>query len=278
MSLIDLHTHTTASDGMLAPDELVRHARERGVDVIAVTDHDTVAGVADAAEAGDAVGVRVVAGIELSTAREGRNVHMLGYFVRPDAAALAAELEQMRAEREDRARRMVERLNELGYELTFSEVQTQATGAVVARPHIARALVVRGYVGDVSAAFSPELIGDGGLAQVDRRLPDPVAGIATIRAAGGVAVVAHPGTLHHAGDPVALPEELIEELAANGLGGLEVDHPDHGEAARERWAEVADRLGLVATGGSDFHGRGLRLGTCTTSPDAFECLESLVGR
>lgn len=278
MPRIDLHAHTTASDGLLRPPELVEHAAARRLDVVAVTDHDTVAGVAEATRAGEQLSVRVVAGIELSTARQGRNVHVLGYFLDIDASMLRDALDGMRAERVDRAKRMVDRLNELGYALTFDEVMAQSAGGVIARPHVARALVARGYVPDVGSAFTPELIGDSGRAQVPRRLPDPLEGVALVRASGGVAVVAHPGTLHHDGDPVSLDEELISELRDAGLGGIEVDHPDHDDAARARWAAVADRLGLVPTGGSDFHGHGGRLGTCTTTPEAFERLESVAAR
>src|SRR5438552_8450512 len=168
---IDLHTHTTASDGVLTPTELVALAARREVDVIAITDHDTVMGVAEAAGASEAV--RVIAGIEVSARHDGRAVHVLGYFLDATDETLLRRLDEMQADRLDRMGRMVARLNELGYELTLDEVLAHARGAVVARPHVARALVARGYVGSVRDAFTPELIADGGRADVPRRQLSP---------------------------------------------------------------------------------------------------------
>lgn len=271
--LIDLHCHTTASDGTLSPVELIELAAQRGVDVIAVTDHDTVAGVAEAAEAGLHAGIRVVAGIELSTRAE-RSCHVLGYFVDPASPALSETLVELREERMDRMRRMVSRLCELGYELTIDEVLAQAHGAIVARPHVARALVERGYIARVSDAFTAALIADGGRADVPRRQPSPAAGIELIRAAGGVAVLAHPGLAHHLGTHDPVSTALIEELVGSGLAGIEVDHPDHPPDVRDRLRALADRLGLVATGGSDFHGEtGRILAACVTRAEALSALE-----
>jgi 3',5'-nucleoside bisphosphate phosphatase len=273
---IDLHAHTTASDGVLTPTELVALAAERHVDVIAVTDHDTVAGVAEATEAGRPVGVRVVAGIELSARREDRAVHMLGYFLDPDNGALLRRLDEMQTERLDRVHRMVRRLNELGYELTVDDVLAQARGAVVARPHVARALVARGHIGSVSDAFTPELIADGGRADVPRTQLTPHDAVALIGSAGGVAVIAHPGLSHHLGTHEPLPESLVRALRDEGLAGLEVDHPDHPPLVRDELRALAVELDLVATGGSDFHGEtGRPIGDCTTSDDAFAHLEAL---
>lgn len=274
---IDLHTHTTASDGLHPPAELVRIAADRGVEVIAVTDHDTVAGVAEAVDAGERLGVRVVAGIEVSSRGDERNVHMLGLFVDPASPVLRAAIDEMRTERLGRARRIVERLNELGYEITFEEVREQASGDVIARPHIARALVARGYVPDVPSAFTPELIGDGGRALVRRQLPTPEEAVELIRAAGGAAVWAHPAASHHHGERRPIDEELVSRLCDAGLTGLEVDHPDHTPLARDAARGVADRFGLVATGGSDFHGHGDTWpGSHTTKPDVFAELEQRV--
>jgi predicted metal-dependent phosphoesterase TrpH len=275
--VIDLHCHTSASDGMLSPRELVERAKADGADVIAVTDHDTVNGIPEAVRHGNEVGVRVVPGIELSC-YEGRSVHMLGYFIDPASRSLLQELDLSKEERVTRARRMVERLNELGYELTFDEVREQAEGDVLARPHVARALVARGYIAEVRDAFTPELIGDGGMADVIKRSPTPKDGIALIRSAGGVAVIAHAAVGHHEGPERSVPVALLEELAAEGLAGIEVYHPDHPEFIRRELGDLAQRLELIAIGGSDFHGDAEhRVGNCTTSVDALEALEAAAG-
>jgi 3',5'-nucleoside bisphosphate phosphatase len=273
---IDLHCHTTASDGLLSPTELVRVADSSGVDVIAVTDHDTVAGIAEAVEVGRGQGVRVVAGIEFSTRQSDRGTHVLGYFLDPSNEPLVRALVSMRDDRADRARSMVEKLNELGYELSFDEVRAQAGGDVVARPHVARALVARGYISAVRDAFTAELIADGGRAYVGRPEITPFQAIDLIRGAGGVAVVAHPGVRHHAGDTAEASETLIRKLAEHGLAGLEVHHPDHSPLAREHIIELAERYDLIQTGGSDFHGEpGRQLAWCTTPPESLERLEAL---
>jgi predicted metal-dependent phosphoesterase TrpH len=276
---IDLHTHTTASDGVLTPTELVELASSRDVDVIGVTDHDTVTGVAEAAAAGERLGVRVVAGIELSARHTDRAVHVLGYFLDAADERLLRALDEMQVDRLDRIKRIVARLNELGYELTLDEVLAHAHGAVVARPHVARALVARGYIASVGDAFKPELIADGGRADVPRKQLTPAESVALIRAAGGVSVIAHPGLAHHLGTHDPMPDELIEQLASSGLAGLEIDHPDHDPVTRDRLQALADRLGLVATGGSDFHGETDRpIAYNTTSPESLARLEQLAGR
>jgi 3',5'-nucleoside bisphosphate phosphatase len=275
---IDLHCHTTASDGLCSPSELVAAAAARELDVIAVTDHDTIEGVKEAMEAGAASSVRVVAGIELSTRMLDRGAHILGYFLETSHGGLLDALARMRRDRDERGRRMVERLQALGYELTFDDVLEQAGGGVVARPHIARALVSRGYVPTVRDAFTAELIADGGRAYVGRPEITPVEAVELIRSAGGAAVIAHPSVAHHAGDTDPVPERLVEELRSSGLAGLEVDHPDQAPLIRDRLQELAARLDLVPTGGSDYHGeKGRRIGICTTTPESFEVLEARAG-
>ncbi len=274
MPVIDLHCHTSASDGTLSPRELVERAKADGADVIAVTDHDTVDGIAEAVSHGEEIGVRVVPGIELSC-YEGRSVHMLGYFIDRTSRSLLEELVLLKEERLTRALRMVDRLNELGYELTFDEVQKQSEGDVLARPHVARALVARGYIAEVRDAFTPELIGDGGRADVTKRSPTPKEGIALIRSAGGVAVIAHAAVGHHEGPERMVPVALIEQLAADGLAGIEVDHPDHPRVIRKELRALTERLDLIGIGGSDFHGDlEHRVGNCTTSVDALDALEA----
>ncbi|MEX0874249.1 MAG: PHP domain-containing protein [Actinomycetota bacterium] len=277
MLVIDLHCHTTASDGTLDPSELIPRARADGADVIAVTDHDTVDGIEASIRSGNEMGVRVIPGIELSC-YEHRSVHMLGYFIDPTSAPLLTELGKLKAERVTRAQRIVERLRDLGYELTFDEVRAQSAGEIFARPHIARAMVARGYIDSVRDAFTSELIGDGGLADVTKRSPTPVEGIELIRAAGGVPVIAHSAVGHHEGPERSVPIALIEELKEAGLVGIEADHPDHPRAIRDELTALAAKLDLVPTGGSDFHGEsGHRIGNCTTSADALEALESASG-
>jgi predicted metal-dependent phosphoesterase TrpH len=275
--VIDLHCHTTASDGTLDPKRLIERARADGVDVIAVTDHDTLDGLEPCMHFGDELSVRVVPGIELSC-YEQRSVHMLGYFVDPDFAPLRDELVRLKAERVTRARRIVERLNDLGYDLTFGEVRAHSGGEIFARPHIARAMVARGYIASVRDAFTPDLIGDGGRADVTKPSPTPGEGIELIRRAGGVPVMAHPAVGHHEGPERSVPIALIEALKAVGLQGIEVDHPDHPRAIRDELAALAVTLDLVPTGGSDFHGEpGHRVGNCTTSEQNLARLEELAG-
>jgi predicted metal-dependent phosphoesterase TrpH len=275
MPRIDLHTHTTASDGVLSPSSLVALAADCDVRVLGITDHDTVAGVAEAVAASEAAGIGVVAGIEISSRYEDRNVHVLGLFLDSDARPLRESLDTFRDERTERARRMVERLNDLGYALTFDEVLAHARGDVIARPHVARALKDRGHVPNVRDAFTAGLIGDGGLAYVGRPPYSPFDAVALVRAAGGAAVLAHPGVLHHGGEPAGLPYELVERLAGEGLAGIEVDHPEHPPALRDRLRVVAGELDLVGTGGSDCHGHeGRPPGTCTTSEESLEALRA----
>jgi hypothetical protein len=276
--VIDLHCHTTASDGTVGPAELVRHAGERDVDVIAITDHDTVAGVADAVRASPGSGVHVVAGIELSTRHAGREIHLLGYFIDTSSSALTEAVSAMKAQRRERAERMVTRLRELGHDIDMSDVMAQASGDVIARPHIARALHARGCVPSVRAAFRPELIADGGRAFVARHEMPTVDAIGLVRAAGGVSVVAHAGVSHHEGELKLLPDEIVAELVEAGLVGLEVDHPDHPPVVRDRLVHIAHEFGLVPTGGSDWHGLPEHtLGKWRTSEESFARLESKAG-
>lgn len=276
MRVIDLHCHTTASDGTATPTELVRTGIEHAVGVIGVTDHDTVAGVGEAQAAASGSDLIVVAGIELSTRSDARPVHLLGYFIDSTSGELLQSLKEVRERRRDRARQMVERLRELGYEITFDDVLAQAHGDVVARPHVARALVARGYIRAVRDAFTDELIGDGGRAYVSRDELSTHDALELVKRAGGVPVLAHPGVSHHEGREEPLPVELIDDLARAGLRGLEVDHPDHGTFMRDRLRLIASELDLIETGGSDWHGLPEHsLGTCTTSEDSFRRLEAL---
>jgi predicted metal-dependent phosphoesterase TrpH len=271
--LIDLHTHSTASDGTDAPGQLVRHAAAAGVDVLAITDHDTTLGWAAAAEA-LAPGQTLVRGAELSCTYEGISLHLLGYLFDPSDAPLLELMEQIRDDRVPRAREMVRRLEAAGYPVTWEAVSAQVPdGATVGRPHIADALVAAGAVPDRDAAFA-ELLHGRSPYFVRHFAADPVETIGLVHAAGGVTVFAHPAASRR-GRTVG--DDVIAALAAAGLAGLEVDHPDQSAAERARLRGLAAELGLLVTGSSDFHGEGKanRLGEESTAP---EVLDALVAR
>jgi 3',5'-nucleoside bisphosphate phosphatase len=269
---IDLHTHSRASDGTDPPAEVMRRAAGAGLDVVALTDHDTMAGLAEARLALPP-GLALLPGMELSCRLDGRSVHMLAYAADPGHAGLAAERAAIAEARVGRARRMVERLRELGVGVTWPQVEALAGGGVVGRPHIALAMVAAGAIARPEDAFTPEWIGAGGRAYVSRYAPDPVAAIGLIRAAGGAAVLAHPGAGSRG---ERLSDQTIAGLAAAGMAGLEVAHPDHDQAERERLGALAASLGLVPTGGSDDHGSltGYRIGCETMAPEDYERLLS----
>jgi predicted metal-dependent phosphoesterase TrpH len=274
---IDLHVHSNASDGTDAPQDLVRKAWAAGLDGVALTDHDTIAGhLAAAAELPALPELRgqgerpfvVVPGVEISCISDGVTLHLLGYLFDPAESELAAELDLLRTDRVRRARAMVDKLAELGAPITWEQVSVIAGDGAVGRPHVARALVAAGVVSDVPAAFVPAWIADGGRAYVGKYSLDPVRAIALVKAAGGVTVFAHPAASSRG---AVVDESVIAALAAAGLDGLEVDHPDHDPVTRERLRAVAGELGLLATGSSDYHGsvKDIELGANTTDPDVF---------
>ena len=267
---IDLHVHSSASDGTDPPATVVRRAARANLDVLALTDHDTQAGITEASMALPP-DLTLVPGMELSCLLEGTSVHLLGYLFDPDDPALNAETELIRDDRIHRAKAMVGKLRELGAPVTWDQVTGIAGGAVVGRPHIARALAAAGVVETPADAFTKEWIGDGGRAHVGRYAPDPARAISLVRAAGGVPVLAHPRSPGY-----EITDEVIVGLAAAGLAGVEVWHPDHDHAERTRLAALASRLGLVATGGSDDHGsfNDSGLGSQTTPPEEYERLLS----
>jgi 3',5'-nucleoside bisphosphate phosphatase len=268
----DLHTHSDCSDGTSPPEQVVELARQRQLAGIALTDHDTTAGVDRArAAAQRAGGLVVITGCELSAEHLGNPVHVLALGFDPDEPAFAATRDAIRHDRVTRAGRIVARLRELGAPVELERVLELAAGGSVGRPHIAEAMVEAGVVPDLSAAFSMEWIGTGGRAYVGKRAVPPVEAVGLVRGAGGAAVLAHPSL--HAGAR-SVPEQLIREMAAAGLAGLEVDHPDQDEVQRARWRALAAELGLVATGASDDHGArsGYRLGVCRTPEATVEAL------
>jgi 3',5'-nucleoside bisphosphate phosphatase len=278
MDRIDLHAHSSCSDGTFTPSELIRLARDRHLSVIALTDHDTTAGLAEATAAASDNGLELVPGVELSATHDASSVHVLCYWMDPGHAGLQSELRRLRDDRLRRGERMVEKLQALGYPITFQRVREIAGGGNIVRPHVAQALVEAGVVPSERDAFTPQLIADGGLADVQKEALPPGEAVALIDRAGGVAVLAHPGMW---GKEEGIPESLIEEMAQAGLAGLEVDHPDHDPEQRERYRALAGRLSLVATGSSDCHGTRydpVRLGTVTTDPAQFARLKALAGR
>ncbi|MGF1429446.1 PHP domain-containing protein [Kitasatospora sp. LaBMicrA B282] len=282
---IDLHAHSNASDGTDTPAELVAAAVAAGLDVVALTDHDTVAGHAEAAAALHALPaghrLTLVPGAELSCRVEGISMHLLAYLFDPAEPAFARERELVRTDRFRRARAVVEKCRELGAPITWEQVQriagldgsTEATegGSSVGRPHVASALVEAGVVATVSDAFTADWLATGGRADVPKHETDPAEAVRLVRAAGGVPVFAHPGAVKR-GETVS--EQVIEDLAAAGLGGLEVDHVDHDEPTRARLRALAAELGLFTTGSSDYHGarKTVRLGAHTTAPESYQQL------
>ncbi|TMR96377.1 PHP domain-containing protein [Nonomuraea basaltis] len=267
---IDLHSHSSASDGTQPPADVVRRARERGLDVLALTDHDTVAGHPAAVEALPA-GLTFVPGMELSCRRAGQSIHLLAYLFDPAEPELRAECVRIREARELRGRLTVQRLAELGVPVSWEQVSELAAGGPVGRPHIARAMVAAGAIAAPELAFTPEWIGTGGRAYVSRYALDPERAVRLVRAAGGVPVLAHPKAAKRGN---VVPDEWIAELAAAGLFGVEADHNDHDAAAREQVRGLARELALAVTGSSDDHGEltGHRLGCETTAPEVYERL------
>lgn len=267
---IDLHTHSSVSDGTESPAELVAAAVAAGLDVVALTDHDSTAGWNSALVAAEGTGITIVPGLELSTQLDYASVHVLGYLVDPENAALAAATASIREERLHRAEAMVERIA-ADYALDWDDVLAQTTpGATVGRPHIADALVARGHVPDRTAAFQSILHWRGGYYR-PHQAPLPVDGVRLIAEAGGAPVIAHPGGR---GPERLFTSKRIGQLVDAGLFGLEVDHRDNPPASRPRWIELAQKHGLVMTGASDYHGEGKpnRLGENTTSPEVYEAI------
>ncbi len=249
---IDLHTHSRASDGTETPAEVVAAARDAGLDVVALTDHDTTAGWDEAADAARRLGISLVRGTEVSARARGVSVHVLSYLQDPDHPALVRELDLARESRLHRAERIVERLSR-DVPVTWQDVLDQARDAVaVGRPHIADALVARGVVPDRDAAFR-HLLSSSGPYHVDHYAPSAVDAVAAIRQAGGVPVLAHPAADARGR---VVTERDVEAMAEAGLAGLEVHHRDHTAEQRERLLRLADRLGLLVTGSSDYHGAG----------------------
>ncbi|KIF76563.1 phosphoesterase [Streptomyces sp. 150FB] len=264
---IDLHTHSTASDGTDTPAELVRNAAAAGLDVVALTDHDSTRGHAEAIAALPE-GLTLVTGAEVSCRIDGIGMHLLAYLFDPAEPDFAEELERVRDDRVPRARSMVRKLQDLGVPITWDQVLRIAGDASLGRPHVATALVELGVVATVSDAFTPEWLGDGGRAYAGKHELDPFEAIRLVKAAGGVTVFAHPAAVKRGR---VVGEEAIVRLASAGLDGIEVDHMDHDAPTRARLRSLAADLGLLTTGSSDYHGtrKFVELGACTTDPEIY---------
>lgn len=273
---IDLHTHSNRSDGTDRPAELVEKAAAAGLDVVAITDHDSTAGWDEARAAGERVGIQVVGGIEISAMLDGVSIHLLGYGFDPAHPALLAELQHVLDGRDDRLPALLAQLAVHDMPLTIDDVVAQSGAAAASgRPHVADAMVAAGYVADRDEAFRDWLYDDGPafVARYGTPLNDA---IDLVAAAGGVTVLAHPWA--RKGRRVLTPD-VLAGLAAHGLAGVEVDHVNHGADVRAELRALAADLDLVVTGSSDYHGAGkgpeFHLGACTTDPSQLERLLSL---
>lgn len=274
---VDLHIHTTASDGLYAPAEIVRRAAEAGLAAIAITDHDTVAGLGEALDAGRRLGLEVLTGTELSAEFPNGTMHILGYGFDPRHPALLSALEQYRRFRDERNPQILAKLAELGMPIRYEAVRAKAGGESVGRPHIAQALVEAGHVTGVDEAFRLYLA-RGRPAYVNRRRASPEEAIRMIRAAGGAAVLAHAGQLKRTMQEV---RRIVAGLATAGLDGIEVWHPDHSADDMRALAVLARQLGLAATGGTDYHGHvredvrlGVGRGNLAVGYEAVEALRA----
>jgi 3',5'-nucleoside bisphosphate phosphatase len=274
MAGFDLHAHSDRSDGTLSPEAVVDLAVERGLEGIALTDHDTTDGIEEARAAAEGR-IGFVPGLEFSAEYDGTSLHVLAYWLDPSNPRLREELKRLIDTRFRRGELMVERLRALGYPISFERVRDIAGDELIARPHVAEAMVEAGIVTTEKEAFE-RFISDDGPAYVPKHALHPLDALRLIREAGGACVLAHPGMWKGMG---AVPDDLIEAMADGGMAGLEVDHPDHDDDRRRHYRALADRLGLVPTGASDCHGEryGFRLGCETTDPDRVAELKRRAG-
>lgn len=260
---VDLHLHSTASDGTLRPAEIIAKAHEIGLTAVALTDHDSVAGIQEALAESINLSLTFIPGLEMSSEYGEKDIHILGYFIDYTQVRLIEALVSLRAARIDRAAKMVEKLAELGLNISFSEVETCARGGAMGRPHVAQIMVKQGLVANISEAFE-RFIGRGGPAYVSKHVLTTAQIIDLIHRAGGVASLAHPG-------PSGVDEPLLRLLQESGLDAVEVWHTDHSPKQTRYFLELANRLCLMVTGGSDCHGfgktRGFVLGSLDI-PDA----------
>lgn len=251
--IADLHTHSTASDGQYTPSELVRLAKVRGLEVLALTDHDTIDGLDEAVRAGKALGLRILRGVELS-AREYRSLHILGYGFSTESPALTKLCAEMKAGRDERKYRIIDFLHEKGVDVSLTEVEELAGGDVIGRPHFAQAMVRRGYVHNSREAFDRYLDTDE-FQRIERQKPDARTCIGTIHSAGGKVSLAHPYQVKLEDDAL---EDLVRELSGYGLDAIECYYPRHTVQQQAFYLHLAKKYRLHVTGGSDFHGERVK--------------------
>jgi 3',5'-nucleoside bisphosphate phosphatase len=250
MSRLDLHLHTIHSDGSCTPTEVVNMAHQAGVTALAITDHDIMTGVVEAMEAGQQCGIEIIPGVEISSLSGNSELHILGYFLDRQDSDLLARLKTLRDGRHRRNPQIIERLQTLGIDITYDEVRALAGSDSVGRPHIARALMDKRVVASAKEAFD-RFLADGKPAYVPRELPSPAEAIHWIKAARGLAVLAHPTWVKVAEQPLV---DLVRQLKADGLDGVEVYYSTHAARQTREYLSLAQQLGLLVTGGSDFHG------------------------
>jgi len=269
-SMVDLHLHTIASDGIYTPSEIVRRAAEKGLEYIAITDHDTTNGISEAlAAAGEFESLTVIPGVEISTDYTNGLVHILGYFVDYNSQKFQQTLKEMRHSRELRARGMIDKLAELGVHLDWSRIKRIASDASVGRPHIAQAMLEKGYINGISEAFY-KYIGQGGPAYVERIKTTPEEAVKLIIKSGGLPVLAHPLTIDD-------PEAMIIKLKAAGLVGIEAYYSEFNRRQVNSLVKLAKKHGLIATGGSDYHGFGTEIETMLGDAEVpLEAVQSLI--
>lgn len=251
MGYVDLHLHTTASDGVKTPSEMVRYAKYKGLQAIAITDHDTIGGLEEGLEEGERIGFEVISGIEISAEHSPGSMHLLGYFIDIRDSLLNERLKYLQKAREERNPRMVEKLNQLGVHITYEEVLKASGGGQVGRPHFAQVLVEKKYVKNFQEAFD-RYLKKGAPAYVDKLRFTPAEAIRFIQEARGVAVLGHPNTLGLNG--YGELEKLITDLIKVGLKGIEVFYPEHSALEIAQYKGLAEKYGLVTTGGTDYHG------------------------
>jgi len=261
MNRVDLHSHSTVSDGSFPPEEVVRMAAEAGLAGLALTDHDNIGGVEIALKAGETEGILVIPGVEISAEFDRGTCHILGYLFDPTDKTLRGKLDTLQRARAERNPKIAKKLQELGIDITYEEVQAIAGSEQVGRPHFARVLMDKGIVQDFNEAFD-RFLGKDRAAYVDKFRYQPEEAFEMIQAAGGVVVLAHPYTLNLSDDELT---DLLGRWVELGLQGMEVFYPDHTEEMIARYSRIADTFGLIKTGGSDFHGNnkeGSVLGDC----------------
>jgi hypothetical protein len=256
---VDLHLHSNTSDGADTPEDLMSLAAEEGLSHVALTDHDTLAGISRARVAAEQLGLGFISGVELSVDHIGTKIHLLVYFLEPGDGPLQSRLAELLEGRNSRNVDMIKKLNDLDYEITLADVQRHAEGPSIGRPHIADALVEKGYIASRDEGFS-DLLNDGGPAYVERKRLTAAKAIQLARASSAVPVIAHPVTMGLTREEYG---ETFHQLTDLGLGGIEAHHPMHNVELRAHLTEIATTLGIAATGGSDYHGatkRAYRVG------------------